>query len=553
MASADLDQLAKRAERDLALVRSGHDTTAQFSGRVVDGIREQSAFDLDRFQAGLTVRMDTAVVSVRPVSATFNPPSQFQERVLMIRDPAVVTDGNRTVDPCTRAGNPTGTWTFNHLITEMANQSVTGIDPAVFAEDWLKNWTVNQTINSFGVPSRMQMQSLINQWRAASGGGNLDLQQAPFRLIAIIPRIDLRGGGYGSGHGPNRNGSFGDAGEARFVFGLVLPPGWSLSGRYPSPVLNPNGCRALPFSVIFEYRVQRSACADVRDWAQRWSDLDNHVPGTSAYNDALERLTEEFVRADAVPFMPNGSSIGQVRTNEIALAPPWQLREFHLDQFPWGPLAETTTNDTADDSFNNSVDFQNWILGSIAPSLFAPWDQMISPVPATLWFPPFPDFQGAHPEAPSAGFFWNAPGLNLSPNAGDNADNWGRHRASLASCNGCHARETGTSFVHVDPSTPGLPANLSGFLTGITVADPAEASGLPHRSFSDLIRREADIQLVAGMSCVRIQPVDVSLVNTSLRSTGRIPENPFPSSHSPGDARSVPVDDLKANRISEVH
>ena len=48
----------------------------------------------------------------------------------MIRDPAVVTDPTRTWDPCTNAGNANGVWTFNHLMTQMANQPRSGIDPS---------------------------------------------------------------------------------------------------------------------------------------------------------------------------------------------------------------------------------------------------------------------------------------------------------------------------------------------------------------------------------------------------------------------------------------
>jgi hypothetical protein len=286
----------------------------------------------------------------------------------------------------------------------------------------------------------------------------------------------------------------------------------------------------------------------VRDWAQRWADLDNFTPGTASYNDALELLTEEFVTANANPSRPNGSAIGQVRTNEIALAAPWQLREFHLTQFPWSLLDETTANDTADDTFNSSAVFQSWILGQISPLLSGPsWDQSIPEVP--IVFPSDP-FQGARPEMLSAGFFWDAPGLNLSPNFGNNSENWGRHRASLASCNGCHARETDTKFVHIDPSTPGLPASLSGFLTGITVTDPAEPNGLPLRPFSDLARRQQDLQQLTQLSCVLFRSVDVELVHNELIKTGRIPKNPFPGTVS---SVSVAVDDMKANHITEGH
>jgi hypothetical protein len=551
IATVNEDDLAARAQSDEDALKAGAGSIPQFSGRTLTGQRAQTAFDLAGFQAGKVVRFDPAVIQVLPAPTTANQPNQFAERSLMIRDTGVVTDPSRTVDPCTGAGNPFGAWTFNHLITEMANQPASGIDPSVFAENWLQNWTANQTINSFPVPSRLQMQSIINQWRADSGGGKLDLTKAPLRLLAIVSRVDLRRTtGGGGGYSGNATGNFLDAGEARFIFGFVLRPGWTLQGGYArggAPVINANGCQALPFSVIFEYRVPKCHCEAVRAWAQAWVDLSNFVPGTAAYNSRLELLTEQFVRANANPARPNGSAIGQIRSNEIALLAPWQLREFQLTQFPWSLLNETTTNDTADDTFNNTPVFTNWVLGNIVPPLAPPnFDQAVPPVPLIF---SGGNFQGARPEAPGPGFFWNGPGLNLA----NPPENWGRHRASLNSCNGCHTGETSTRFVHVDPASPVLPAALSGFLTGITVNDPA--FGSPARSFNDLARREADIKLVAKMSCIDFRPVNVSAVEASLQSTGRLPDDLFAGAPPviPEEFLSVGIDDMKRNVILEVH
>ena len=84
-------------------------------------------------------------------------------------------------------------------MTDMANPGLTGTDPRVFVEDWLSHWLVSQNINTFNVPARTAMQNIIDDWRAASGGGLLDLGIAPFRLIAIVPRVDLRNTTTGGG------------------------------------------------------------------------------------------------------------------------------------------------------------------------------------------------------------------------------------------------------------------------------------------------------------------------------------------------------------------
>ncbi len=556
--------LEARAAQDREEVARGARDIPNFVGRSIIGTDKQTAFDYDAFQAGGAVRIDPAVVSLSPtppalkvsrgpakqVNATF-PPTQFAERVLMIRDVGVVTDPNRTIDPCTGFGNPDGVWTFKHLMVEMANQTNTGIDPSLFTEEWLKHWVADQTINSFGVPKREEMQDIINQWKQASGGERLKLDLAPLRLLAIVNRVDLRsttggGGGYPSGS----TGNFLDAGEARFIFGFVLPRGWKLVGGYDrsqAPRIHENGCLALPFSVIFEYRVPKCHCDSVVQWAQRWLDLENFVPGDPAYNKRLERLTEEFVRANSNPIRPNGSAIGQIRTNEIALKRPWELREFQLVQSPWSLLAETTTADNPDNSFNNGPVFRDWVLSQVAPNLFPMgFDQ---PVPAVPLFFQSNNFLGGNAQVPGPGFFWNESSLNLA----NLQENWGRHRASLNSCGGCHAGETDTIFVHVDPSTPGLPADLSGFLTGNSVPDPG--FGSPVRNFNDLARREADIRRLVRVNCVELATADEAAALESLRKTGALPEDLFagqpPLNH--GNGLSVGLDDLKRNVVREVH
>ena len=109
----------------------------------------------------------------------------------------------------------------------------------------------------------------------ASGGGPLNLSIAPFRVLAINPRIDLRTTtGGGGGYGGVGSGNFLDAGEARFTFGIVLPPTYVQSkAQWILTAPLGGGCDATRFSVIFEYRVPKCHCEDVRDWARQWRRL----------------------------------------------------------------------------------------------------------------------------------------------------------------------------------------------------------------------------------------------------------------------------------------
>ena len=584
--TSDPAELSARSSSDAAeLAGRGNSTAPVFAGRTLVGSAAQVAFDAAAFDAGQRVQFEPAVVFPEAAPATpieIQPETSrgpaslataavtlgtnlFQDRVLMIRDPAVVADSTRTLNPCNGAGTATGIWTFNHLMTQMANQTASGIDPRDFAEVWLNHWLdTSLTINGDNVTDRQRLLTIINQWRAAGTSGKLELDKAPLRLLAIVSRPDLRRtSGGGGGYGPTASGHFIDAGEARFVFGFVLKPGWSagnLLGAVQIPG-QPAGCRALPFSVIVEYRVPKCGCQEVKSWAKAWVELRNHTPGTAAYNDRLARLTEQFVRANANPGQPNGSALGQLRTNEIALTPQpqflWELREFQLTQFPFTFLEETTTADSARDAFNNTTTFRDWILLQVAPNLTPPRFQ--DPIPAVPLIFSGGSFLGAHPQPTTANFFWNAPGLNLSPNNGNNTDNWGRHRAGLAACNGCHARETNTTFVHVDPSDSlgsiTSPVRISGFLSGVTVTDPAEVAGKPTREFDDLARREQDIKRLSRISCFRLHPVNLAHVQASLKANGTLPADVFGGSASiPADQRiPVAVDDMRRNLIREVH
>src|SRR5690606_1273759 len=112
---------------------------------------------------------------------------------LMITDKSVVQDPKRTYDPCTGTGNADGVWTFKHLMTEMANEPRSGLTPEDFTLEFLLTWLFPRDINSDLVTERPAMwDTVVEPWLLASGGRTLDLDKAPFRLLAIVNRLDLR-------------------------------------------------------------------------------------------------------------------------------------------------------------------------------------------------------------------------------------------------------------------------------------------------------------------------------------------------------------------------
>ncbi len=336
-------------------------------------------------------------------------------------------------------------WTFGRLMADMAGAN----DPADFVLRWLRQWEVDQTINGFVAPARPQIGAqIIDPWLAASGGARLDLSKAPFRLLAIVNRLDLR---------RNPSYSAGNAGEGRFVFGATDPAG-----------------NALPFTVIFEYELPARTLGDVKAWAQAWHELGS-IPFGPAYNAKLEANTDRYAGRGVAPLRPNGSSINQVRTNEIALASPWELREFRLES-RGGQLVQVTAKQEVDASLFGTTALADFVNANEVTILAG----RHTVPPAML------------AAAAPARFVLQAPGIR-NPEA--------RHKVAVATCSGCHFRETGTGFTHVGPRSPGQTAPLSGFLTGIAAPDPL--TGAPH-AFNDLAARAADLRHVLTTSTVAL-------------------------------------------------
>jgi hypothetical protein len=367
-------------------------------------------------------------------------------RELMITDLSVVEDTARTTG--------SGAWTFAHLIDEMSR----GSERRQFVLDWLMRWETDQVVNGFTVPARPAIRALvIDPWLVRSGCAagarrcDLDLTQAPLRLLAIVHRPDLRN------IPPPGSTDEMDAGEGRLVFGVLRPDGTPLQ-----------------FTVIFEYALIAPTARDVAEWARAWHALGAR-PFGPGYNAALEALTERFARHSAAPHRANGSGLNQLRTNEIALARPWELREFRIDDgtrlLRQDPVAQTPAV-----SLNGSAALASFVNTNEAAVLGG-----THRVPLAFLGAPF---RGGAAPAPAA---WNAPGVT-------NLD--ARQAFAVATCNGCHTAETGARFVHVAPRAAGVETRLSGFLTGTTVEDPVTSGP---RTFNDLARRADDFrQLLAS-------------------------------------------------------
>jgi hypothetical protein len=395
---------------------------------------------------------------------------------LMITDLRVVEDPIRT-NP--RSG-PRATWTFKHLIENMAGRQ----DPSEFAMQWLMRWETDQVVAGQIATARPAIRDLvIKPWLTASGGRKLDLAKAPFKLLAIVNRIDLN---------VRDEAKVTTAGEGRFVFGVLGADG------KPLPPLG--GDAAGGFTVIFEYELVATNMDQLRDWTMRWARLGSNPVGSPAYSAALESITQHFAGRGAAPHKPNGSALNQIRTNEISLGFPWELREFVINP-AGGLLMQDTVAVTPDTlALNGTPALAELINANEAALLDETFVLASSHFGASSLAGPFhltdfPDsasrtFTAVELADPFYDVPWSAAGI---------VNNNARHSFALNTCGGCHRTETGAEFLQIGfpkehqlPRSLGQRALLAGFLTGIQTPDPVDPSTT--RSFNDLTRRKTSLE-----------------------------------------------------------
>jgi hypothetical protein len=404
-------------------------------------------------------------------------------RSIEIVHPLVVNDA--------RSSNATdGPWSFRRLIENMAPSSgASGTDP--FLRGIFESWLTNQFINGEEVFARPNVDPLIlsnNAFSNPNGGSRtFNLANAPFQLIGVASRLDLR--------------STTSAGEGRFIFALLTAP--------PNPT-------PTSMTVIVEFALPLKAPLDTPlKWANKWHELDalDPVAQTAAFNAKLQEITDVFTARNAMPSRPNGSAVNQFRTNEIALNAPWQLREFRINS-AGAMLPAPTATSPAHDSVNQSQamrDFitQNPVLNATTDTSF--FNLKMPDVFGTSFFNGGQANQSFSPGNTGDFGTWS---LSATENQDTSVpvDNFG-----LLTCNGCHTdnkTRADQPFYQVSPFNPGADGTgrLSQFMTQ---GDSSKGGRRP----AEFVRRATDM---GNLLCT---PAAVDLVVTNVTMS---PANPAP-------------------------
>lgn len=453
-----------------------------------------------------------------------------KQNSLFITDLSVVEDPVRTYNPIAdptsgNAGNTQGAWTFGELMKNMAGgyadeSSPTSVEITQVRE-FIKAWIVSLysqfTVNNITSPAVNPvhvLKPIAKQWiektredlsmsdttltytDTESWKGLLDefttaqqmnafLANAPFKLTAIVNRLDVRGNaGYDGSSGLGIN-----AGETRFIFSLVQiiqnVNGGNTASNFGKPIqfyptgTNGQGGNFMDWdgmNVILEYsNIAFSEC-ETKELGQKWKDLSDYdlenPAQLSTYLTKLQEITDGVTTRNANPNGINGSAISQVRTNtklfhntNLIQYVRWNLREFTLNETtgylensptrnnPTGNIRRNSKLDANQTQGASSEQVVDWVYDNLGRKTavmagnhnlphnrLTPTssisDEMQSYYALGFWHQDFPDNVYDDDNYNQAA----APDEKLI-----------RHQLSLNSCSGCHAAETKTLFTMVRP------------------------------------------------------------------------------------------------------
>jgi hypothetical protein len=274
---------------------------------------------------GLDSPAEEPTPTVLPPSSDFRPlppPSTIDRgRELLVTDRAVLS-GARSDN-----ANALAPWSFRHAMESLAAASA--VDAPSFVSGWLATWQASSTAAAEGrlpLGARPDVQKdLVCPWLRLTpengcdetcsqcASSKLDLSRAPFRLLAIVNRLDLA---------ETTNGCKPEASEARLLF-VAMRPGTTTP---------------LSFNAIFEYAVDGTAAGAADSWHSLAA-----LHGDADYAAALESLTRTFT---------DSARLGQLRTSENLAGTSWELRQFaHLR----GALVPTALTNTVTDALDGTT------------------------------------------------------------------------------------------------------------------------------------------------------------------------------------------------------
>lgn len=424
----------------------------------------------------------------------------FQDHEVVVGKELFITD--LAVVESEEAAYP-GPWSFGYLMEQSFGKDRASKIVGAWLHDWLRG------DEDLKIPARPGLMPVLEHWKKQDGydpeDGNWepDFANAPFRLLAIVNRMDLslpfdsltdeRGEVKRPAVGPGYYGSsvttVASAGEGRFVFGVI----------------DENG-KPLETTLILEFALDNGRTQEeLVHWGMDWHALGKHESFDAEYRRTLVKLTDGFVKrrslqgdrgqdkpVDAVP------TLLRVRSNDGAFGKTREFREFvtrgsggasvnALIRRAGIPIPQTELPDNLQSTlvpaflpgtpgeifFRKGTRENSWLsralrqgqkLNRVLTPTTARADVLRTPV-LNLALPAVAELKGS----PTLGTM-------VAPVPDNNADyHWDaravgshslRRAFSMQTCCGCHCGDTGTQFFHIAPREKGKPSALSKYLTG---------------------------------------------------------------------------------------
>lgn len=457
--------------------------------------------------------------------------SLTKQNSLFITDLDVVEDPSRTFfvhlnDLTTNPtiGNPTGVWTFGHLVQNIVNTTQTGVTTKEFLKKWLDLWMTGQTVNGEWVAPREEaFRHIILPWISKAKTlsactastitkynwkcfwddcteANL-LKFAPFKLTAIVNRLDLRGNNA-------YKATIHDGGETRFIFTLVnqgfvenhndprvdnagmpphsFDPPTRLDGMGPVGISEDPGLFADWFgmNLIFEYNNTFTTRCEMKEFAEKWLHLTAYEDfGDAGFLEELEAITETVIESGISTTNCNHSALTTIRTNERILelfdnsgqtineihenwrVMDWEMRQFELEtnctssNAGYLKMTPVTNTPALDRNFATFDPTSTITIGTNGSNFSAMWN-WINPRIASIILErhtiPMTYLAAVSRQTAEHVHYYQIPWPSSNIPANFRAL---RNKYSLNTCQGCHGGETKTFFTHVRPLGYGQSAN----------------------------------------------------------------------------------------------
>jgi hypothetical protein len=338
---------------------------------------------------------------------------------------------------------------------------------------------------------------ILDVWNVGTDPNAMADEDGPFRLLAVVNRMDLSGEVDGRGLGD----TFAEDqrkwfGEGRLVFGLKdgdASHPMTLIAEYRLPALKQVSSTGTTTTFAVDENFDHAAgpgptnsnakWLDGRErWARVWRELSNPSLTTAEYKDRLYAIVTLFARPENIIALRTGEQVRDKTTNQPDLV-EFEYREFYTNGgfalarrhnrrepvFCAGGgslLKDIITEEWTTDTANSQYDYK------LGPNTFNPSDgeqgkidQLLSDCGGTAPF-------GASEDAKGGGLSLRAAFARFKPDqvwpalpsGGDSEAK--RHSMAVGSCSGCHSAETGTSGFHISPRSANADSVVSPFLSG---------------------------------------------------------------------------------------